>query len=435
MGIYTIKVPDVGEGIAEAELVEWNVAIGDIVRQDDVFASVMTDKATVEIPSSAEGKVLWLGAEIGDTIAIGADLIRIEISGEGNSSDNHSDEQSTEPTVQQPIEPSHTPTNDPEIEIADKSVPANNTLQSTQVQTTANSAPIRKEGEKPLASPSVRLRAKEVGIDLRTISGSGNVGIIMHADLDHFFAGTQTTSIASGKTPNTSVNEVKITGLRRKIAERMANANSRIPHITIVEEVDVTALEELRSQLNGEKSDDKPKLTILPFLIGAMVKALKEQPSLNAHFDDEAEILREIGAAHIGIAAQTKHGLMVPVVRHCETLNLWEAATEIVRVTNAAKDGTALREELSGSTITITSLGALGAIVTTPIINHPEVAIVGVNRMAIRPIWDGNEFMPRKMMNISCSFDHRVIDGWDAAVFVKRLKTLLETPAMIFMEG
>lgn len=435
MGIYTIKVPDVGEGIAEAELVEWNVAIGDIVRQDDVFASIMTDKATIEIPSSAEGKVLWLGAEIGDTIAIGADLIRIEISGEGNTSDNHSDEQSTERKVQQLIEPSHTPTNISEVEIADKSVSANNISQSAQAPTTASSTPIHKKGEKPLASPSVRLRAKEAGIDLRTISGSGNAGIITHTDLDHFSAGTQTISIASGKIPNTSINEVKITGLRRKIAERMANANSRIPHITIVEEIDVTALEELRGQLNGEKSDDKPKLTILPFFIGAMVKALKEQPSLNAHFDDEAEVLREFGAAHIGIAAQTKHGLMVPVVRHCETLNLWEAATEIARVTDAAKGGTADRKELSGSTITITSLGALGAIATTPIINHPEVAIVGVNRMAIRPIWDGNEFIPRTMMNISCSFDHRVIDGWDAAVFVKRLKTLLEIPAMIFMEG
>lgn len=435
MGIHTIKVPDVGEGIAEAELVEWNITIGDFIREDDVFASIMTDKATVEIPSSVAGKVLWLGAEIGDTIAIGADLIRIETSGEGNTSNDYPDEKITEPTVQKPIAPSHEPTNAPAVEIAGKPIVANNAALTTQASAIINSAPIRSEGEKPLASPSVRLRAKEAGIDLRTISGSGNAGIITHADLDYFFTGNKSSSLASGKTPNTSVNEVKITGLRRKIAERMANANSRIPHITIVEEIDVTALEELRSQLNSEKSDSKPRLTILPILIGAMVKALKEQPSLNAHFDDKAEILHEIGAAHIGIAAQTKNGLMVPVVRHCEALNLWEAASEIIRVTNAAKDGTAIREELSGSTITITSLGALGAIATTPIINHPEVAIVGVNRMAIRPIWDGNEFMPRKMMNISCSFDHRVIDGWDAAVFVKRLKTFLETPAIIFMES
>lgn len=292
----------------------------------------------------------------------------------------------------------------------------------------------RKEGEKPLASPSVRLRAKNNGIDLRLVRATGPSGVISHDDLDDYYENGGAPLATRGKSANLTVNEEKVVGLRRKIAERMALAKSRIPHITIVEEIDVTALEDLRAQLNLERSKDKSKLTILPFLMGAMVKAVGEQPSLNAHFDDEADVVTRFGAIHIGIAAQTPNGLMVPVVRHCETLNLWQSADEVARLSEVAKSNTATREELSGSTITITSLGALGAIATTPIINHPEVAIVGVNRMAVRPMWNGNDFVPRKMMNLSSSFDHRVIDGWDAAVFVKRLKTLLETPAMIFVE-
>lgn len=433
MGIYTIKVPDVGEGIAEAELSEWNTSVGDLIHEDDILASIMTDKATVEIPSSAEGKVIWLGAEIGDTIAIGSDLIRIEIEGEGNDTDSSAAVDDNSVDVEQiadrpkETEASHS---QPVFEVkSDKEkYPVHN-------QEIRGSASIRKEGEKPLASPAVRLRAKNAGIDLRMVPGSGKAGIITHEDIDDYFERGQSTGTSSSNLKNNLIKEVKVVGLRRKIAERMSNANTRIPHITIVEEVDVSALEDLRSHLNSERSSEKPKLTVLPFLMGAMVKALKEQPHLNAWFDDEAGIVKEIGAAHIGIAAQTPNGLMVPVVRHCEALNLWETAKEISRLTEVTKNGTATREELSGSTITITSLGALGALATTPIINHPEVAIVGVNRMAIRPMWNGSEFLPRKMMNLSSSFDHRVIDGWDAAVFVKRLKTLLEAPAMIFVES
>jgi len=281
----------------------------------------------------------------------------------------------------------------------------------------------------------VRLRAKEAGIDLRQVAGSGPAGRISHDDLDAFLTRGPQVARGGGLQPNTEVEDVKIVGLRRRIAEKMALAKSRIPHITYVEEVDVTALEDLRAALNKDKRADRPKLTILPFLMRAMVKAIAEQPALNAVFDDEAGIIHRYGGVHIGIATQTPAGLLVTVVRHTEARDVWDCAAEVARLSEAARNGTATREELSGSTITITSLGAMGGIVTTPVINHPEVAIVGVNKMMVRPVWDGNEFIPKKMMNLSSSFDHRVIDGWDAAVFIQRVKSLLETPALIFVEG
>lgn len=415
MTLFTIRVPDIGEGVAEAELAEWNVAVGDIIREDDIFAAVMTDKATVEIPSSVDGKVVWLGAEVGDTVAIGADLIRLEI--DGNADD--------------------VPDKEPEKEISPEKVEDRSAdpQPSVTARSTVRPEPAtRTVGAKPLASPSVRLRAKENGVDLRFVEGNGKAGNVTHDDLDEYLTAENTATARFGGKPDNTVEKIKITGLRRKIAERMSLSKSRIPHITIVEEIDVTALEELRAQLNEEKSPDRPKLTVLPFIMGAMVKALHQQPQLNAHFDDENGVVLQHGGVHIGVASQTPNGLMVPVVRHCESRSIWDTASEMIRVSDAAKSGSASREELSGSTITITSLGPLGAIATTPIINHPEVAIVGVNRMAVRPMWNGNEFIPRKMMNLSSSFDHRVIDGWDAAVFVKRLKTLLETPAMIFVQ-
>jgi 2-oxoisovalerate dehydrogenase E2 component (dihydrolipoyl transacylase) len=293
----------------------------------------------------------------------------------------------------------------------------------------------RPEGEKPLASPAVRLRARDAGIDLRQVAGSGPAGRIGHEDIDAFIARGPQMARPAGLAENNAVEEIKIVGLRRKIAEKMALAKSRIPHITYVEEIDVTALEDLRAALNKEKRADRPKLTLLPFLMRAMVKAIAEQPGLNAHFDDEAGIVRRHGGVHIGIAAQTPTGLVVPVVKHAEARDLWGCAAEVNRLADAAKSGTATRDELSGSTITITSLGAMGGVATTPVINHPEVAIVGVNKMMIRPVWDGTSFIPRKMMNLSSSFDHRVVDGWDAAVFVQRIKALLETPALIFVDG
>lgn len=414
MGIHSIRMPDIGEGIAEAELVEWAVAPGAVVREDDVLAAVMTDKATVEIPSPVAGKVIWLGGEIGQKLAVGAELIRLEVEGAGNMAAGAAAEPAPPPAAPEPVA---------EAEAAPRSEPKPEPKPA---------APLRRAGEKPLAAPSVRGRAREAGVDLRLLRGSGPAGRISHDDLDAYIAAGAPAGVArAARDP--SVEEIKVIGLRRKIAERMAAAKRDIPHITIVEEVDVTALEDLRAKLNAETG--RMKLTVLPFLMKAMVKALRAQPALNAHYDGAAGVIRRYGGVHVGIATQTPGGLMVPVLRHAEALNLWEAASEVSRLAEAARSGTAGREELSGSTITITSLGPLGALASTPIINAPEVAIVGVNRMAIRPHWDGTGFVPRKMMNLSCSFDHRVIDGWDAAVFVQRLKELLETPAMIFVEG
>lgn len=435
MAHFAIKLPDVGEGVAEAELVEWHVKVGDIVREDDLLAAVMTDKATVEIPSSRSGKVIAVNGEIGEKIAVGSELVRLEI--EGGSSELKAE-------APEPVAVAHAEKPQPQRASAEAPVllqtpvPPKPAAQKkeTSSRAFAGAGPVRAEGEKPLATPSVRLRARDGGIDLRRVKGSGPAGRITHEDLDAFF---QTESGAApamlGYVADTSINEIKVIGLRRKIAERIAEAKRHIPHITIIEEVDVTQLEDLRTGLNNQKKEGRPRLTLLPFVIRTIVKAVKEQPGLNAHFDDEADIIRQFGGVHVGIATQTPNGLIVPVVRHAESLSVFAAASELVRVTEAARNGTAKREELTGSTITITSLGSLGAIATTPIINRPEVAIVGINKMAIRPMWDGTQFLPRKMMNLSCSFDHRVIDGWDAAVFVQKLKSLLETPAMIFVEG
>jgi 2-oxoisovalerate dehydrogenase E2 component (dihydrolipoyl transacylase) len=294
----------------------------------------------------------------------------------------------------------------------------------------------RAEGERPLASPAVRRRARDAGVDLRQVRGSGPAGRIGHDDLDAFIARGSSggTGTPAGRAPREGFEEVRVVGLRRRIAEKMALSASRIPHITYVEEVDVSEVEALRQRLNADKRPDRPRLTILPFVLAAMCRAVEDQPAVNATYDDEAGIVRRHAAMHVGIATQTPAGLMVPVVRHAEARDIWDCATEIARLAEAARNGTATREELGGSTITITSLGAMGGLVTTPVINHPEVAIVGVNKIAVRPHWDGNGFVPRRMMNLSSSFDHRVIDGWDAAVFIQRVKALLETPALIFVQ-
>ncbi len=443
MAEHTIKLPDVGEGVAEAELVEWHVKLGDLVREDAILAAVMTDKATVEIPSPADGEVIWLGAEVGDIVAVGSPIIRLKV--EGSVSDEpqgvaaDTPDPSGEAKDPEPSEPA--PRREKEAAGIDQKTP--DTVQAPTPATRrptrqsgagGSGGPPRPEGEKPLASPAVRLRAREAGIDLRQVPGTGPAGRITHEDIDAFVSrGAQPS--ARALMPDTSVEDIKIVGLRRRIAEKMAIAKSRIPHITYVEEVDVTALEELRSKLNGERKAERPKLTILPFLMRAMVKAIAEQPHINALFDDEAGVVHRHGGVHIGVAAQTNSGLVVPVVHHAEARDLWDCAAEVNRLADAARAGTATREELTGSTITITSLGALGGVVTTPVINHPEVAIIGVNKIMVRPVWDGTQFVPRRMMNLSSSFDHRVIDGWDAAVFIQRIKTLLETPAMIFVEG
>lgn len=422
MGEFTIKMPDVGEGVAEAELVEWMVKIGDHVREDTMVAAVMTDKATVEIPTPVSGTVLWLGGEVGDTIAVKAPLIRIATDGAG-----------VEPAAPKAAD---IPTPEPQQANTDELPPP--PAMSAPPATPA-APPERQpspEFDKPLAAPSVRLLARENGIDLRLLRGSGPAGRILREDVEQFLArGAEPVPAVSGFAKKTAREEIKLTGLRRRIAEKMVVSTSRIPHITYVEEVDVTALEELRAKMNAERRSDQPKLTILPFLMRAMVKAVIEQPDVNATFDDDAGVLTRFGAVHIGIATQTAAGLAVPVVKHAEARGIWDCASEMNRLAEATRAGTATRDELTGSTITITSLGALGGIVSTPVINHPEVAIVGVNKIAIRSIWDGTQFVPRKMMNLSSSFDHRIVDGWNAATFVQRLRVLMETPALIFIEG
>ncbi|MCJ9668681.1 MULTISPECIES: dihydrolipoamide acetyltransferase family protein [unclassified Neorhizobium] len=427
-----IKLPDVGEGVAEAELVEWHVNVGDLVREDMVLAAVMTGKATVEIPSPVEGEVTFRHGEIGDIIATGTVILKIRTVGEAVDGEE-------EPEIELPLVQPEALSVEPQKKsepVVERPKPAEVIPQKPAASSVPRDVGVpRAEGEKPLAPPAVRLRAKEAGIDLRQVPGTGPAGRITHEDLDTFLNSQGGGgAVAVGLQPNRAVQEVKVVGLRRRIAEKMALSKSRIPHITYVEEVDMTALEELRTRMNGTQKPGRPKLTILPFLMRAMVKAISEQPGINALYDDEAGIIRQYGGVHIGIAAQTPSGLVVPVVRHAEARDIFDCAREVARLSEAAKNGTALREELSGSTITISSLGAMGGIVSTPVINHPEVAIIGVNKLAVRPHWDGAQFVPRKMMNLSSSFDHRVIDGWDAATFVQRLKALMETPALIFVE-
>ncbi|WP_287883548.1 dihydrolipoamide acetyltransferase family protein [Paracoccus sp. (in: a-proteobacteria)] len=429
MGIHAIRMPDIGEGIAEAEISEWLVKPGDVLREDDPMVAVMTDKATVEIPSPVTGTVVWQAGAPGDVIAVGAELIRLEVDGPGNVAGDAAPGEAKAP---EPAPKAETPAAEPAPEAPPAPKPEPQPEPAPPARpAAAASAPLRPEGERPIASPAVRARAREAGVDLRLVRGSGPAGRIGHEDLDAFIASGGNPA-PSGPQPDGSVEEIRVIGLRRKIAERMQAANS-IPQITIVEEIDATAVEDLRGRMNAQGKG--VRLTLLPIIARAIVRAVHEQPLMNAHYDAEAQLIRRFGGVHLGIAAQTPNGLMVPVVRHAEALDLRSTAAEISRIGNAAKEGTAKRDELSGSTITITSLGPLGAIASTPILNVPEVAIVGVNRLAVRPFWNGAAFEPRKMMNLSCSFDHRVIDGWDAAVFVARLKELLETPALIFVEG
>lgn len=432
-----IKLPDVGEGIAEAELVEWHVKIGDIVREDDLLAAVMTDKATVEIPSPVEGEVTWVGAEVGDTVAIGSAIVKLKVAGEGGAAAEQSvaEEGTQEAPAEKPAAPPAPPKAEKPAAPAAPAKPAAPPPPPPKAAR-ADTAPAQRRapGEKPLASPAVRLKAREAGVDLRQVQGTGPAGRITHQDIDAFLLRGPEPVRGGGLVEQNAVTEVKVVGLRRRIAEKMALSKARIPHITIVEEINVSPLEDLRATLNKKPTPERPKLTILPFLMRAMVKALAEQPALNALYDDEAGIVRQHAAINIGIATQTPTGLIVPVVKHAEARDLWGCGIELNRLAERGRDGTATRDELTGSTITITSLGALGGIATTPVINHPEVAIVGVNKMVVRPVWDGTTFVPRKMMNLSCSFDHRVIDGWDAAVFVQRLKELLENPATLFVD-
>jgi 2-oxoisovalerate dehydrogenase E2 component (dihydrolipoyl transacylase) len=421
MGEYTITMPDVGEGVAEAELVEWLVAVGDPVREDMTVAAVMTDKATVEIPSPVSGTVLWLAGEVGDTLAVKAPLMRIETSGPD-------DEPVPPDALQETVAPAET------IKAAEK--PKEPAASAASSPPFPQPRPPTAATGKPLAAPSVRLFARDYGVDLRQVRASGPADRILREDVEHYLAGARDAAcVQQSLTKKTAQEEIKLTGLRRRIAEKMVLATARIPHITYVEEVDVTAVEDLRATMNRERQPHHPKLTLLPFLMRALVKAVAEHPQVNATFETEAGLLTRFAAVHIGIATQTPAGLTVPVVKHAEARSIFDCAAEMNRLAEAARSGTATRDELGGSTITISSLGRLGGIVSTPVINHPEVAIVAVNKIATRPVWDGAQFVPRQMMNLSSSFDHRIVDGWDAASFVQRLRMLLETPALIFIEG
>ena len=414
MSIHVIKVPDIGEGIAEVELVEWHVKPGDNVAEDQALADVMTDKASVEIPSPVAGRVVALGGEVGKMLAVGGELVRIERDGAGGA---------VAAASVAPVPPAAAPR--PVVAITD----------APRVESARTAL-----HDRPIASPSVRARAWERGIDLKNVPASGTAGRITQADLDAYLAGSAARPAAPtppsprGVQPSGAAHTEKIIGLRRRIAQKMQESKRRIPHFTYVEEVDVSDLEALRARLNATAGAQRGHLTLLPFLIRAIVLAVREFPQVNAHFDDEAGVLTRYDAVHVGIATQTDAGLMVPVLRDAQARDLWSSAAEVTRLAGAARSGTAVRDELSGSTITITSLGRLGGVMSTPVINHPEVAIVGVNAIAVRPAIRDGVVVARQLMNLSSSFDHRVVDGAVAAAFVQNLRDALEHPAQRLVE-
>ena len=460
MGIHVIKMPDLGEGIAEVEVVAWHVKPGDTVKEDQVLADVMTDKATVEIPSPVNGTVTSLGGKVGEAMAVGAELIRLEVEGAGNVKDAFKGDSAAPASRQQaattaaradggatvdefiPVTVAQPETVVTSVTSADDAAPAKAAPPMSppaHAAGLATSAPAhhgRAPGEKPLAAPAVRQRAWDMGVELQYVTGSGPAGRITHADLDAYVSRGQAKAAEGDRryAPLEGEQAMPVIGMRRKIAEKMAEAKRRIPHFTYVEEIDVTELEALRVQLNARYAGSRPKLTLLPLIMRAVVLAIRQYPSVNARFDDEANIVTTYNPVHLGIAAQTDAGLMVPVVRNAEARDPWAAAAEVARLAEAARTGKALREELTGSTITITSLGALGGIVTTPVINRPEVAIVGVNRIIDKPVILNGAMVARKTMNLSSSFDHRVIDGMVAAQFIQTIRGYLECPATLFVE-
>ncbi|QEI08588.1 2-oxo acid dehydrogenase subunit E2 [Pigmentiphaga aceris] len=460
MGIHVIKMPDIGEGIAEVELAAWHVKVGDVVSEDQILADVMTDKATVEIPSPVVGKVLALGGAVGEVMAVGGELIRIEVEGAGNLKEGASAAKpaaaaNAAGTAVGPdmanvsggaapadipktmgVEPAQAETKKAPASPAAASAATAKPAPKSASGAVRNTSAARPDGERALASPAVRQRAWDLGIDIQFVHGTGPAGRVTYDDIDAFLAGknAQPTGADTRYAVRADEEEVPVIGLRRKIAQKMQEAKRRIPHFTYVEEIDVTELESLRAQLNAKWGKERGKLTVLPLLVRAVVIALRDFPQINARYDDEAGVVTRYGAVHCGIATQTSTGLMVPVVRNAESRDPWGNAAEIARLADAARTGKAGRDELSGSTITITSLGALGGIVSTPVINHPEVGIVGVNRMVERPVVRDGAIVIRKMMNLSSSFDHRVVDGADAAEFIQSIRALLEHPALLFVE-
>ena len=418
MGIFAFKLPDIGEGVVEGEVVEWMVSVGDTVKEDDPILSVMTDKATVEIPSPTDGVVKSIVGEPGTILAVGQVCIEFETDGEGTPV-----EEAPEP-VEEVVEEAPAPEPEP---VKEEVAPAAPAPAPTPVVVAA-------PGARPLASPAVRQRARESGIDLTTVSGSGPAGRITHGDLDSWkAAGSPVAAAGPARTAQTGTTEVPVIGLRRKISESMTASYTTIPHFSYFEEVDITHLDELRVHLNSTRAEGQPKLTYLPFIMQALVKALGENPVCNALFDDDKGVVTRHDAVHLGIATQTDRGLYVPVVKHVEAQDIWQSASEMQRVSQAARDGTAGLDELTGSTFTITSLGRMGGLGATPIINKPEVGILGVHNAVDTPVVRNGQIVIRKMLRLSSSWDHRVVDGWDGAMLVQRLKALLENPATIFM--
>ncbi|MBO1114369.1 dihydrolipoamide acetyltransferase family protein [Bordetella petrii] len=456
MGIHIIKMPDIGEGIAEVELVAWHVNVGDTVAEDQPLADVMTDKATVEIPSPVVGKVVALGGSVGDTMAVGSELIRLEVEGAGNARADaaapaRASQETAAPAPASVAEQAEAAPAAGGIagqiarDMASGAAAAPGAAQPAPAAPArpaagprpAPAAAARQPGERPLASPAVRKRAWDMGIELRFVQGSGPAGRILHEDLDAYLQGQGAAApeAQAGYRERNDEQQVPVVGLRRKIAQKMQESKRRIPHFSYVEEVDVTELEALRTQLNRKFGESRGKLTLLPLLARAMVIALRDFPQINARYDDEAGVVTRYGAVHLGVATQTDNGLIVPVLRHAEARDIWALAAEIARLAQAVRSGKAERDALSGSTITLTSLGALGGIASTPVINHPEVSIVGVNRIVERPAIYQGAVVARKLMNLSSSFDHRVVDGMDAAQFIQAVRALLEQPALLFVEA
>jgi 2-oxoisovalerate dehydrogenase E2 component (dihydrolipoyl transacylase) len=440
MAKFIFKMPDVGEGVAEAEVVEWHVKVGDRVEEDQHLVDVMTDKATIDIESPVAGTVTTLAGEAGDVVAIGAMLLVIETEGEVSEAEAEAAAEQVEDEVsdageadeQSSVRPE--PVEGPSFNSAppeEEKDSASTSSARTEVEASSARTDV---GAKVLASPAVRQRARDLGIDLAEVKPAAD-GRVRHADLDAFLAYNGGFG-AAGKARADEA--IKVIGLRKRIAQNMAAAKRHIPHFTYVEECDVTALEELRAQVNAARGD-RPKLTMLPLLITAICKVVPQFPMINARYDDEANVVTRYGAVHLGMAAQTDSGLMVPVIRDAQARNLWQLAREIGRLAEAARTGKATSEELSGSTLTVTSLGPLGGVATTPVINRPEVAIIGPNRIVERPMFvpdgfGGERIAKRKLMNISISCDHRVVDGHDAASFVQGVRRLIETPALLLVD-
>ncbi|MEH6789565.1 dihydrolipoamide acetyltransferase family protein [Parasphingorhabdus sp.] len=437
MSKYIFNLPDIGEGIAEAEIVKWHIKVGDVVAEDDQLADVMTDKATVEMEAPVSGTITAIAGEEGDIIAIGSMLVEIAVEGEIDpekleeleASDNGAENAKADAvtSVQDvDIKEKNTPS-EPAVEKQSEAAPA-------PVETAADTASeaSQSEGNKPLATPAVRKRAADLGVDLRQVKAQGEH--IRHSDLDAYLNyGSGEGYRPAGASRKREDETIKVIGMRRKIAQNMAESKRHIPHFSYVDEIDMTELEDMRADLNANRGD-RPKLTMLPLMIVAICRSLPDFPMLNAIYDDEAGVVTRHGAVHLGMATQTDQGLMVPVLRDAQDMNVWQLATEIGRLAAAARDGTAKAAELSGSTLTLTSLGPLGGVATTPVINRPEVAIIGPNKIVERPVIIDGEIHARKLMNLSISCDHRVVDGYDAASYVQALKHLLETPVLLFAD-